>query len=86
MAVVGAELTQLDQLTRTFGEQAGQVGSIRSRIDNVLSSTTWTGPAAERFRADWSQFAPTLARLSGSLTEAGSAVRRRREAIAAATA
>lgn len=85
MAVVGAELTEMDRLARCFGEQGTQLGATRGQIDGTLAATTWTGPAALKFRAEWAQFAPTLGRLQEALDEAGRAVRQRRAAIEQAT-
>jgi len=85
MAVVGAELSEMDRLARCFGEHGTQLGATRGQIDSVLAATTWTGPAAQKFRSEWAQFAPTLGRLQESLADAGRAVQQRRAAIEAAT-
>jgi WXG100 family type VII secretion target len=85
MVAVGAELSEMDTLARTFAQQSEQIAQVRSAVDTAVGVTTWTGPAAEAFRMEWGQFAPTLARVTQSLSEAGDAVRRRRAAIEAAT-
>jgi WXG100 family type VII secretion target len=86
MATVGAELSEMDRLAQTFVQQSERAVEIRALVDAAVAGTTWTGPAADKFRSEWGQFAPTLARLHESLGEAGQAVRQRRAAIAAATA
>ncbi len=82
---VGGQLEEMSKLATTFKSNAEQAQQIRSAIDRSLGSTTWSGPAAERFRQSWQQFAPSLDQLHQALTEAGSEVDRRRGALDNAT-
>ncbi len=82
---VGGQLDEMGNLASTFRNNASQMQHIRGSIDGVLVSTTWSGPAAERFRESWRQFAPSLDRLYEALTEAGVEVDRRRVALDDAT-
>lgn len=84
--ILGGDLAQLDSLRKTFTDQAGAVEALRGTIDGVLGSTQWTGPAADRFRGEWtSSFVPALRRLQEALTDSSAVVSRRRDAIQAAT-
>ncbi|NUS72160.1 MAG: WXG100 family type VII secretion target [Corynebacteriales bacterium] len=82
---VGGELEEMAQLSRTFADNATSATTIRTTVNNVLTTTTWTGPAADRFRDAWNQFAPSLDQLSQALSDAGQEVQRRREALDNAT-
>ncbi|MGI8648610.1 MAG: WXG100 family type VII secretion target [Mycobacteriales bacterium] len=82
---VGGQLDEMWNLASTFKHNAAQMQHVRGSIDQVLVSTSWSGPAAERFREAWRQFAPSLDHLYEALTEAGTEVDRRRTALDAAT-
>ena len=82
---VGGQLEEMARLAVTFRTNADGVRHIRGAVENVLSQTMWTGPAANRFREAWQQFAPSLERLHEALTEAGAEVDRRRLALDTAT-
>ncbi len=82
---VGGQLDEMAQLARTLNTNGGQAQEIRSVIDRALASTTWTGPAADRFRDAWLQFSPSLDKLHQALTEAGHEVEQRRSALEQAT-
>jgi WXG100 family type VII secretion target len=83
---VGGQLDEMAQLSRTFATAGDQAQQIQGTVGGALSSTTWTGPAADRFRESWQQFAPSLGRLQQALAEAGREVEQRRRALEAATA
>lgn len=86
MTMVGGNLDQMQTLEQAFARDAQAVTELQARITNTLGSTTWTGPAADRFRQEWSgSFVPALNRLREALTENGSVVRGRAEAIRTAT-
>lgn len=85
--VVGGDLEQLTVLEQRFRNDAQSVTELRARITSVLSSTAWTGPAAERFRGEWNgTFSTALNNLAGALQENAGVIASRRQAIAAATA
>ena len=84
--MVGGNLEQLAALEAKLRSEAEAVGEVTHRITGTLANTTWTGPAAERFRAEWqSNFCRALAGLQQALTENAAAVAARREAIQHAT-
>jgi WXG100 family type VII secretion target len=82
---VGGQLDEMAQLARTLDTNGNQAQQIKSVIDRTLSSTTWTGPAADRFRDAWLQFSPSLDKLQQALAEAGKEVEQRRRALEQAT-
>ncbi len=82
---VGGQLDEMAQLARTLDTNGSHAQQIKSVIDRTLASTTWTGPAAERFRDAWLQFSPSLDKLEQALTEAAREVEQRRRALEQAT-
>jgi len=87
MTMVGGNLEQLRVLEQRFTADAEEVGDLQRRITATLNNTTWTGPAADRFRSEWNgSFVGALARLQEALTENASVVRSRAQAIQQATA
>ncbi|MGZ5384306.1 MAG: WXG100 family type VII secretion target [Acidimicrobiia bacterium] len=86
MAVYGGDLAQLEGLSSQFIREIDAVDGLQSRIAGALEGTVWTGPAAQRFRSQWSQdFVPALVRLKEALSESASVVTDRRKAIEMAT-
>ncbi len=85
MARIGGELEQLVTLRGTFDRESGSVDELTRAIRGQLSSTTWEGPAADRFRQMWeAEFEPSLSKLRSALQDAALEVSRRREALQAA--
>lgn len=82
---VGGQLDEMAQLARILDSNGSQAQQIRSAIDRTLAGTTWTGPAADRFRDSWAQFSPSLDKLREALAEAGREVEQRRCALEQAT-
>lgn len=85
--VVGGSLEQMQSLEHQFSVDAQAVADLQRRVTASVASTTWTGPAAERFRSEWNgTFVGALNRLQEALNENAAVVRSRRQAIEAATA
>ena len=85
--LVGASLEQMQGLENQLSVDAQAVGDLQRRITARVNTTTWTGPAAERFRTEWSStYVGALTRLQEALQENATVVRSRRQAIEAATA
>ena len=53
MAQLGADVEQLDLLSRKFDEEAQKIETAISAISSQMQSTWWQGPDAERFRNQW---------------------------------
>lgn len=85
-SMVGGSLEQMQALEHQFTVDGQQVGELQRRITAALSNTTWTGPAADRFRQEWNgTFVGALSRLQEALQENAGVVRNRRTAIQTAT-
>ena len=53
MAQLGADVEQLDLLSRKFDEEAQKIEATISVIGSQVHGTWWQGPDAERFRNQW---------------------------------
>ena len=85
MGMSGADIAQMQQLEQRLKQESGSVTELMQRIDQALSNTQWTGPAADRFRQEWSNdFRKALMTLSNALSENASAVQNRWRAFEAA--
>ena len=85
MSRIGAEMGQMDQLAQVFTQKSAQIDELTAAIDGQVGGTWWEGPAADRFREQWSgSFKPNLQQLQQALNECSSEVRSRRAAIEAA--
>ncbi len=85
MGMQGADIMQMQQLEQRLSQESQAVRELMSRIDQALSNTQWTGPAADRFKQEWSgNFVKALNTLSEALGQNASAVRNRWQAFEAA--
>lgn len=85
MGMTGADIAQMEQLERTLSQESQAVKELQQRIHNTLMSTNWTGPAADRFKQEWSEnFSKALNTLSDALGQNAAAVKNRTEAFRAA--
>jgi uncharacterized protein YukE len=82
---VGAELSTLQALFKTFQQNAQQAADIKSHVDQGLNATEWTGKYADDFRSLWQDYRTNLDRLQEALDGAASDVRTNHNNIAAAT-
>ena len=82
---VGAELTTLQELYRTFQDKAVQANDIKTRVDSALSNAVWTGRYSEDFRTAWQDYRANLDRLQEALEGAAADVKTNHNNIAAAT-
>ncbi len=48
----GANPEQLAQLGRTLHEQMSVIAQLMSTVDRTIGSTTWQGPARQRFEQE----------------------------------
>jgi uncharacterized protein YukE len=53
MAVFGADVEQVQQLSTQLNAKASDIQNIISQLSSAISSVTWMGPDADRFRSDW---------------------------------
>jgi uncharacterized protein YukE len=81
----GADIAQMQTLEGRLKQESAAVTELMQRIDQALSNTQWTGPAAERFRQEWTNdFRKALMTLSNALGENATAVQNRWRAFQAA--
>lgn len=67
---LGMNPSQVEQLISVLNEQAGKIDGIKSRLAGSVSSTTWDGADAEKFKSDWtSVHANNLQRVADALRE-----------------
>lgn len=85
-SMLGANPEQMRHLSTSFRHEAGQVLDVMRRVQGTLDSTTWTGPAADRFRSEWdTSFRVALQRLHDALQGNAQVVDSRLQAITQAT-
>lgn len=72
MSMYGANPEELTHLGTTLTRQIDAIDQVISTVDGVLGSTTWQGPARERFVGDWNgSFKQALGRLNEAFGQAG---------------
>jgi WXG100 family type VII secretion target len=87
MAVIGAEIGDLNSLNASLRRQSGAVDTLLSELSGQVTNAHWQGGAADRFRSCWeTEYRPALRNLSAALTNAAEEVRRRADALTAAGA
>lgn len=68
----GAIPEQLTDLGTTLKRQVAPIDTLMSTVTSALDSTTWEGPARDRFQQDWNgTFRKTLDGLKTALEAAG---------------
>ena len=82
---VGAELSTLQALFRTFQQNASQAADIKSHVDQGVNAAEWTGKYADDFRALGQDYRANLDKLQEALDGAAADVRTNHNNIAAAT-
>ena len=72
MAQLGADVEQLDSLSKKFDAEAQMIAQATQQISAQVNSTWWKGPDADKFRSEWNgQHVAALAKVSQALQEAG---------------
>ena len=72
VTIYGANPEQLTQLGQTLSAQIDVLHQLVSTVDRTVNSTTWQGPARQRFEQDWSgSFKQALIRLEEAFGAAG---------------
>ncbi len=63
----GASPDELDALSKTIAGQVEVVNTMISAVDTPLTSSSWTGPAHDKFVGEWNDvFKPALHKLNES--------------------
>jgi uncharacterized protein YukE len=72
MTMYGANPEQLTHLGTTLTRQIDSIGQVMAAVDSVLNTTTWQGPARDRFVEDWNgSFKQALNKLNDAFGLAG---------------
>lgn len=82
---VGAELTTLKDLNRTFTQMAAQAIDIKTTVDGGVNNAVWTGKYSDDFRTAWQEYRRNLDTLNQALEQAATDVKTNHNNIAAAT-
>jgi uncharacterized protein YukE len=82
---VGAELSTLQTLHKTFQQNALEAADIKTHVDQALQSAVWTGKYADDFQTAWTDYRANLDRLQEALDGAAGDVKTNHNNIAAAT-
>ncbi|WP_037910612.1 WXG100 family type VII secretion target [Actinacidiphila yeochonensis] len=87
MSIHGADITQLRDLSNKFKTEAGNLGTLIGHLQSATSSSDsyWKGPAADRFRNEWSQLKPTFDKFVQTLHDAQKSANTNADNIEAAT-
>ncbi len=68
----GADPDQLQTLGTTLKRQIDAINGVMSSVSSLLGSTTWQGPAHDRFAGEWQgAFKDALSRLNQAFEAAG---------------
>jgi len=85
--MIGGDLAQMQQLATQLTRAGQEIQQLQSTVTNGVVGTQWTGPASERFRNAWNdQYKRNLEQLQTALNELSDEVRKRRDALEAASA
>lgn len=85
MTTVGAELSTLRDLHKTFTQKAQEALDIKNNVDTGVHSAVWTGKYSDDFRNAWTEYRRNLDNLHQALTGAANDVRTNHNNIAEAT-
>lgn len=85
MAQLGADVEQLDALSRRFRENAEQLRTMTRQLGSQVHAAWWQGADADRFRGDWdgtysSQLEQVAARLEETSQSVASQASQQRQA------
>lgn len=86
MSRIAGEISQMLALKSNLERQSGTIDALRTELRNQLNNTVWEGRAAERFRADWTDYERVLMRMGGALVDAAREVQSRAHRLADADA
>ena len=77
MAQLGADVEQLDQLSRKFDQEAQQIAQATQQISSQVNSTWWKGPGRRPLQERvGGQYASQLKKIAEALRQVGQVVRK----------
>lgn len=75
MAQLGADVEQLDALSRRFRDSAEQLRTLTRQLGSQVHQAWWQGQDADRFRSDWDgTFSSQLQQVATRLDETAQSV------------
>jgi uncharacterized protein YukE len=81
--VWGADIAQLHALGTKLKSQIEVIDTLIGTVTGALASTTWTGPARDRFEQDWhGSFQSALGNLKEAFDAAGTECQNRSTGLA----
>ena len=82
MGQIGADVQELTSLGNTFTRQRATIEQLMTTVDGAVNSTTWIGPARERFVEEWNgSFKRALNQLNEAFDVAGDGCVRRAQQL-----
>jgi uncharacterized protein YukE len=82
MSRLGGDIPAMERLHGQLRQKGQQVQSLRSELTNLVGATYWEGPAASKFRSEWTgTYSQSLQRLEALLADLGTEVQRRKDAL-----
>jgi uncharacterized protein YukE len=82
MTQIGGSTEEMRRLQAALSREAGTVQQLSGAISAQVSATWWVGPAADRFREQWTaEFRPMLAQLQEALGTSSQEVSRHIDAL-----
>ncbi|CAM3656374.1 WXG100 family type VII secretion target [Mycobacterium frederiksbergense] len=77
MAMVGADVEQLNQLSAQLNNKANDIQNVISQLTSAINSVEWKGNDANRFRSDWQgQYVSQLKQVVSALQTASQNAKR----------
>ena len=77
MAQLGADVEQLDALSKKLTTEGERINSTIGQINGQVKSAWWKGSDADNFRSEWDgTHSAQLRKVAEALKQAGSAVRK----------
>ena len=86
MSRIAGQIPQMLSLKSNLERQSGTIDGLRTELRNQLGNTEWDGRAADRFRAEWTEYERVLIRMSGALVDAAREVQSRAQRLSDADA
>ena len=82
MAMLGADIEELQRLAKTFKAEATKIQGVLKTVDgrvNAVVGKDWKGGDAKRFQSSWNSYKPQLKAVIQALEDASNQVKREAE-------
>ena len=79
MAMLGADVEELDRLSKTFKSEAQKIQSVLKTVNSRVAAVVgkdWKGGDAKRFKSAWDGYKPQLKNVVQALEDAAQLVKR----------